>query len=49
MTCPRRRDEGPLLRPGGYRIALFGQRGASRSVRDASDLATSLDANTTHH
>jgi proline iminopeptidase len=35
--------------PAAYRIALFDQRGAGRSLPHASDPATSLDANTTHH
>jgi proline iminopeptidase len=35
--------------PAAYRITLFDQRGAGRSLPHASDLATSLDANTTHH
>jgi proline iminopeptidase len=35
--------------PGGYRIVLFDQRGAGRSVPHASEPGTSLRANTTHH
>jgi proline iminopeptidase len=35
--------------PGGYRIVLFDQRGAGRSVPHASEPGTSLRANTTQH
>jgi proline iminopeptidase len=34
--------------PGAYRIVLFDQRGAGRSLPHASDPATGLQANTTH-
>ncbi len=35
--------------PAAYRIVLFDQRGAGRSLPHASDRATSLQANTTRH
>jgi proline iminopeptidase len=35
--------------PSAYRIVLFDQRGAGRSLPHASDPATGLQANTTHH
>ncbi len=35
--------------PDAYRIVLFDQRGAGRSVPHAAELATDLAANTTHH
>jgi proline iminopeptidase len=35
--------------PRAYRIVLFDQRGAGRSLPHASDPATGLNANTTHH
>ncbi|MGH3889501.1 MAG: prolyl aminopeptidase [Pseudonocardiaceae bacterium] len=35
--------------PDAYRIVLFDQRGAGRSTSHASELATDLAANTTHH
>lgn len=35
--------------PAAYRIVLFDQRGAGRSLPHASDLAASLGPNTTHH
>jgi proline iminopeptidase len=35
--------------PSAYRIVLFDQRGAGRSLPHASDPATGLHANTTHH
>ena len=35
--------------PGAYRVVLFDQRGAGRSLPHASDPATGLHANTTHH
>ena len=38
-----------LLDPAAYRVVLFDQRGAGRSLPDAGDPATSLAANTTHH
>ena len=35
--------------PAAYRIVLFDQRGAGRSVPHASDPAVDLSTNTTHH
>jgi proline iminopeptidase len=35
--------------PAAYRIVLFDQRGAGRSTPHASDPATDLSSNTTHH
>lgn len=35
--------------PARYRVVLFDQRGCGRSTPPASDAATSLAANTTHH
>jgi proline iminopeptidase len=35
--------------PAAYRVVLFDQRGAGRSVPFAGDSATDLSANTTHH
>ncbi len=35
--------------PGAYRVVLFDQRGAGRSLPHASDPAASLDVNTTRH
>ena len=35
--------------PAAYRIVLFDQRGAGRSVPHASDVAVDLSTNTTHH
>jgi len=35
--------------PAAYRIVLFDQRGAGRSLPHASDRVVSLAANTTHH
>jgi proline iminopeptidase len=38
-----------IFNPEAYRIVLFDQRGAGRSVPHAGEPATSLQANTTHH